>query len=475
MGEAHSTRLPRRPCRLVPTPACLLVFFALACAHHQAATVPRSATLEESGARQDWITERLRALRAAERAGGANVEGERAQTVVRELERAGVDWRSFLTPIRGSTSGSWPLYGEAPKNHILRQVAQKLNLVRDLRQIFGIADRAGDLARDGSVLNSAFFTNRDVSAISPEEVRRQLAEQAPRGTVRITERKTEGTSEGFIGKDENGDLFIFVLDPPDFPEMSTAAEVIGSTIVRLAGYNVPFPTIVRLDELALDPEAAEKEGLGREDVARFAGRRAVATKMIAEGYRGAWTYWVFRERRELRALRVFGAWLNNADQVDHNTLAELYDEEAGLVRYFVIDFSGSLGASSARVKDPHDGWINNKLDLDWGLTWPLRVLAAPFGYELPWDPAQPVVSPAAGRFGSNLKPRLWKPFYPNLAYEDMDEADAEWAARIVRDFSDELLEAIVDLGRYSNPADATYVLRVLKERRDVIVRTYLEN
>ena len=55
----------------------------------------------------------------------------------------------------------------------------------------------------------------------------------------------------------------------------------------------------------------------------------------------------------------------------------------------------------------------------------------------------------------------------------MDDEDAAWAARIVGAFSDELLDAIVELGRYSNPADRAYVAETLKRRRDIIVRTYL--
>jgi hypothetical protein len=435
--------------------------------------VPRATSLAESRARSDWIVERLRALRAAD--SGDAEGGVAADTFRAELEAAGVDWDSFLAPVRGSTEDSWGMYSEAGKNHTLRQVAQKLNLVRSFRQILGIRDRAADVAADGRVLDSAFFTNRDVAALRPEEVGQELEAQAPRGRILIVESKSEGTSEGFIGEDERGERFIFIFDPPDFPEMSTGAEVVGSTIVRLAGYNVPYPTIVTLDELDLDPEAAAKEGLVPDDVEKFRGRRAVATKMIAQGFRGSWTYSVFRDRRELRALHVFGAWLNNTDQVDHNTLAELFDEEAGLVRYYIIDFSGALGASSARVKDPHDGYINNHLDLHWGLTWPLRLLAAPFGYRDPWDHDQPIVSPAVGRFDASLDPRLWKPYYPNLAYEDMDEEDACWAAGIVGEFSDELIEGIVTLARYTNHADRDYVTETLKRRRDIIVTTYRPN
>ncbi len=461
------TRPPRGGATLV-RPAALLALGALACAHVQVPSVPRSRTLAASRERTEWTTDHLRDLRAAQRSRDrASQRAERDR-----LERAGVDWRSFLTPARGSTQSGGLVKGQAFYNHTLRQVAQKLNLVRDMRQIFGIPDRADDLAADGGVLDSAFFTNRDPASIAPAELRDEVAGRAPRGRIAITEPKPQGTSEGFDGLDESGDPFIFVFDPPQFPEMSTAAEVIGSTILRLAGYNVPYPTIVTLDDLRLAPEGVE-QGLTEQVVARYRGRRAVATRMIAEGYRGPWTYAVFRDRREVRALRVFAAWLNNPDQVDHNTLIELFDEEAGLLRYYVIDFSGALGASSARVKDAYDGYLNNKFDFDRGVTLPLRLLASPFGYRDPWDPAQPIVNPAVGRFDANLAPRLWKPFYPNLAYEDMDDEDAAWAARIVGAFSDELIDSIVELGRYSDPADAAYVAETLKRRRDIVVETYL--
>jgi hypothetical protein len=449
--------------------AALLAVGALACAHVQATTVARSSTLAASAERADWIASRLRAMRTADRSG----DRPAARAVRNELERAGVDWRSFLIPIRGSTQGEWLGNKQSLYNHTLRQIAQKLNLVRDLRQIFGIADRANDLARDGSVLDSAFFTNRHVAALRPDEVRAEAESQAPRGRIALVEPKREGTAEGFIGTDAKGDRFIFVFDPPQFPEMSTAAEMIGATILRLAGYNVPYSTIVTLDGLGLDPEGAAQEGLTERDVERYRGRRAVATRMIAEGYRGPWTYSVFRERREVRALGVFAAWFDNPDQVDHNTLVELFDEEAGLVKYYVIDFSGAIGSSTARVKDPHDGYLNNKFDFDRGVTLPLRLLATPFGYRDPWDSDQPIVSPAIGRFDENLQPRLWKPYYPNLAYEDMDGEDAAWAARLVGEFSDGMIDAVVELARYSDPKDAAYVSETLKRRRDIIVRTYL--
>ncbi|HEY7461988.1 MAG TPA: hypothetical protein VIC59_08960, partial [Gemmatimonadota bacterium] len=208
----------------------VLLMGTLNCAHARPAPAPPAPSLEASRERTAWIALRLRELRSAQRSG----DGAATRAARDELERAGVDWRSFLTPVRGSTASGGAVNGQALLNHTLRQVAQKLNLVRDVRQIFGIPDRANDLARNGNVLDSAFFTNRDVGALTPAEVLADAAARAPRGRIRVVEAKRGGTSEGFIGVDETGDRFIFVFDPPGFPEMSTAAEVIGSTILRLA-------------------------------------------------------------------------------------------------------------------------------------------------------------------------------------------------------------------------------------------------
>jgi hypothetical protein len=163
--------------------------------------------------------------------------------------------------------------------------------------------------------------------------------------------------------------------------------------------------------------------------------------------------------------------LSTAAEVIGSTIERLAD--AGLVRYYVIDFSSSLGASSAKVKKPQDGWVNKTVDVNRGVTFPVRALERALGRKDPWDRDVPIVSPAVGRFDANLDPRRWKPFYPNLAFEDMDEEDARWAARIVRQFSDSLIEAIVGLAKYSNPADAAHVARTLEERRDIVTRAYL--
>jgi len=78
-----------------------------------------------------------------------------------------------------------------------------------------------------------------------------------------------------------------------------------------------------------------------------------------------------------------------------------------------------------------------------------------------------------GRFASTVDPDRWKPYAPNLAFEEINTDDARWmAARLAR-LSRAQIEAAVLAGCYSDPADAAYLTEALESRRDVIVRHYL--
>ena len=74
-----------------------LLLLVAACAHARPATVARSRSIAELESRRAWIDERLRIVRGSDLDAADGARGE--------LERGGVDWRSFLTPVRGSTNG----------------------------------------------------------------------------------------------------------------------------------------------------------------------------------------------------------------------------------------------------------------------------------------------------------------------------------------------------------------------------------
>jgi len=56
----------------------------------------------------------------------------------------------------------------------------------------------------------------------------------------------------------------------------------------------------------------------------------------------------------------------------------------------------------------------------------------------------------------------------------MNDADAEWMAQRMARLSRAQIEAAVSAGQYSRPEDAVYLVEVLDQRRQAIVRHYVE-
>jgi hypothetical protein len=178
------------------------------------------------------------------------------------------------------------------------------------------------------------------------------------------------------------------------------------------------------------------------------------------------------DRRELRAERLLAAWLNHFDIREQNSL-DVFVEQDGrqFVRHYMLDFGDSFGSP----------WTDERLNRRVGYSYVLDleqivVDLLTFGaYPRPWWSER--VNDTAEIFGhyraDNFEPKRWRSMYPHPAYQRMTWRDALWITRIIARFSDEHLLAIVKSGRLSNPVHERYLLRVLIERRDRILRTYL--
>ena len=82
--------------------------------------------------------------------------------------------------------------------------------------------------------------------------------------------------------------------------------------------------------------------------------------------------------------------------------------------------------------------------------------------------------PAAGYLETEtFDPDGWRPFLPNPAFDARTERDVRWGARIVAGFSDDLIRAAVERGRYSDPRVTEYLSQALMERRDKLVQRWL--
>ncbi|MEE8349489.1 MAG: hypothetical protein V3R94_07960, partial [Acidobacteriota bacterium] len=95
-------------------------------------------------------------------------------------------------------------------------------------------------------------------------------------------------------------------------------------------------------------------------------------------------------------------------------------------------------------------------------------------WERPWRHVEYPDYPAIGRFEADFfQPQLWRPEYPNPAFDRMQLDDAFWAVRTILRFTDEMIRAIVDTGRILDPEASNYLVQTLVTRRDKIIRYYL--
>lgn len=383
-----------------------------------------------------------------------------------------------------------------------------IDLIYDLSyNLFVTTRRPPDLVRAGNVNtidevpDSSWFTNRvgrrDLSAA---EVARGPNVDAPPAASAWTvlREKASGFAPGFTAQDATGQTWFISFDPPSNPEGASAAIVVATKLFWALGYNQVENFVTRIDPAAvtIDPGATARRPSGartpftRRDLHEVFERaarhpdgsyRAAAGRLLPGRILGGFRYHGTRpddpndivpheHRRELRALRVFGAWINLTDMKAGNTLDSLVTENGrGVVRHYLQDVGSTFGMGANGPHDWDEGWEY----LYEGRSTLRRLLS--FGFALsPWQTARYEEHRAIGRFeGDSFDPLTWKPRVPTAAYLAMRDDDAFWAARRVMAFSDELVRAAVEAGEFSDPRAAAYLADVLIKRRDKIGQAYL--
>ena len=361
--------------------------------------------------------------------------------------------------------------------------------------------RAGNVNTIDEVPDSSWFTNRIGSrALTVEEVvRGPVVGPAPaHAKWTLTREKTAGAAPGFTAQDANGQTFFVSFDARANPEGATGAVVVATKIFWALGYNQVeyFLTSMTPESIVIGPSATtrrpsgKRSPLNQEDVREILERadrrpdgsyRVAAGRLLSGKVLGGFKYEGTRpddpndlvpheNRRELRALRVFGAWTNLTDMKAGNTLDTIVTEGGrGVVRHYLQDVGSTFGVGANGPHEWNEGW---EYIYDRGGT---RRRLFTFGLAVsPWQTADYEKHPSIGRFeGEAFDPETWKPRAPTAAYIDMRDDDAFWAARRVMAFSDDLIRAIVKTGEYSDPAAEKYLGDVLIQRRDKIGRAYL--
>ena len=371
-----------------------------------------------------------------------------------------------------------------------------------------VANTFGDTARSfgpalnvntlGEVPDSSWFTNRiGQHELTIDDVLRGPDDRdgpAP-GTWEITGRPDAGITPKFTIRDARGDTYLLKLDPPSNPELPSSVELISTKLFHAIGYHVPQDFIVAftLDRLTVAPGALIRNASGDRvpirpaDVERWLRRvprrhdgsiRALASLYVPGTVVGQFMYtgrrsddpndlFPHERRRELRGMRLFAAWLNHDDARAINSI-DTYVEDEGrrYIRHYMQDFGSNLGSGSTSAQQPRGGYEY--------LIEPGKVgkgLIA-FGlYQRDWMKAKWPKKPSIGNIEAEVfDPATWKTEYPNPSFNQMDAADAFWAASIVSRFSDQMIRGIVEEARLSDRDAASYLADVIIKRRDKVVR-----
>ena len=236
------------------------------------------------------------------------------------------------------------------------------------------------------VPDSNWFTNRIYTRpVSAEDIAKGANENAPPASGRWTviRGKTAGAAPGFTARDEKGQLWFVAFDGRQQPVAPTAAAVVATKLFWGLGYNqvethltTISPENIVIDESATMRAHGERRRMTRSDVNEVLGRsaksadgsyRAVAGRGLTGRILGGFRYHGTRpddpndivdheHRRELRALKVFGAWANLVDMKAGNTLDTLVTENGRtVVKHYLQDVGSTFGTGANANRDGDEG------------------------------------------------------------------------------------------------------------------------
>jgi hypothetical protein len=349
----------------------------------------------------------------------------------------------------------------------------------------------------GEVPDSSWFTNRiGRHAMTVEEVVRgpNQVDGPAEGQWEVTGRPDAGLTPKFTIRDARGDTYMLKFDPPSNPELPSSVELITTKLFHAIGYHVPEDFIVTftLDRLLVHSkeEAAQSprdRRITREDVQGWlrgiprqpdGSIRAIASRYVPGKVVGQFKYngrrpddpndlFPHERRRELRAMRVFGAWLNHDDARAINSIdTYVEDGDRRYVRHYMQDFGSVLGSGSTSAQQPRGGYeyLIEKGEIGKGMLG-LGL------YQRKWMSAKWPKQPSVGNIEADVfDPAIWKTEYHNPAFAQLDAADAFWAASIISRFTDPMIHAVVEAARLSDPEAAALVRDIIIKRRDKTVR-----
>ncbi len=346
--------------------------------------------------------------------------------------------------------------------------------------------------------DSSWFTNRiGLKSLSFAEIEAGLEAEGrdpEPGTWTVTGIGDEGYTPKVYIIDPTGQKYMLKFDLPTALERNSAAERICTLIMHAAGYYVPHNSIAyfRREDLKLGVDPKYTNAIGKEQPLTLPIFESLVQKLkpIPDGrYRGLASFYLSGKsvgrfvyvgkrkddandliphelRRELRGFRVIASWINHVDVGDKNAQDQFLagEDKRGYVRHYLLDFGSTMGSGDF-ITGPYR--VGHEYIFDGPAIGKSFVTLG--AWRRPWDVQGRILYPEVGYFQAELfDPATWKPNYPNLAFEQMDDADGYWGAKIVTAFTDDTILRLVQSGDYSRAEVTQYVTEVLKKRRDAI-------
>ncbi len=358
-------------------------------------------------------------------------------------------------------------------------------------------------AADEVPCSTWFCARNHLRPMSAEEIAAGPAVVAPRMPLTITKGKDLGAASGFQVKDAAGRKFMLKFDIAGHLGMANAGEMIGNRIFHAAGYNVPGALSIDLDPADLKagptatylvykvqkrPLTAAHVGATLSKVARLPdGRmRAVVVPWIGGNILGGFDMLGVRpddpndriphqHRRSVRASWMLFAWLSVLDPSSINTIdSHVAAEGRHFVRHYFFDFGCAFGSATNYAQGvQQDGEYLVEVGRTLGALFSLGLYHRSFQDQR--DEWQRLMTehPALGYFpAESFDPDTFRTNRKLPSHMRLTDRDAYWGAKLVTSFSDEQVAALVATARLPE-ADAGYIDRGLRVRRDIIGRRYL--
>ena len=386
-------------------------------------------------------------------------------------------------------------------------INRDINIMYDLgKNLFAVPRnpklvRAQNINTIDEVPDSEWFTNRILATpVSMDEaVKGPDSGRGPApGKLVVTRAKQSGVTPGFTVKDSAGQTWFLQFDAPHQSEAASGATVVATKIFYTLGYFQSENFIAYLDPAKLeigeqamvDTPSGRKRPMESSDIRKVLARadkrpdgtyRMLASRAIPGKIIGGFKYAGTRKddpndivphehRRELRALKVFGAWTNLVDMKALNTLDTILAQNGrGVIRHYLQDVGSTFGTGALAPREWDEGY---EFIFEGDKT--MKRLATLNFYLQPWQTVCYTQYKSIGRFeGDYFKPEEWKPRIPTASMLNARADDNFWAARRVMAFTNEMIRAIVKTGQYSDPAAEKHLADTLIKRRDKIGRAYL--